>query len=134
MEQKIKSLQIIHLAICAALVFAYLLIGKPTAEIFKVSIDSDSAIYLVVPVVAIVLGNVLFKSQLKQADPKKPLEENLGIYQSASIIRWALLEGAAFLILFIHPNLMAVGFALIAYLIYLRPTKSRVETDLAQFD
>lgn len=131
MEQKIKGLQTIHMAICAALVIAYIIVGKPTAEILDVSIDSSSAIYLVIPLVAIVVGHILFKSQLKQADRNKSLEENIPIYQTASVIRWALLEGAAFLILFLQPSLIIVGIALIAYLIYLRPTKAKIETDLA---
>ena len=71
----------------------------------------------------------MFKSQLKQVESQANLEEKLPVYQTASIIRWAILEGAAFLILFIKPDLLIFGILLILYLVYLRPTEEKIIND-----
>lgn len=94
------------------------------------SVDSSEIIYVAIPILAFVLSNFLFKSQLKQANPKLKLEDNLPVYQTASIIRWAILEGAAFLILFLCPKFLLFGILVIAYLVFLRPTEERMNSEL----
>lgn len=131
MTQKIKTLQIIHLAICAGIIVVYFMIGNLSMESVTIkSVDSSEIIYVAIPVLAFVLSNFLFKSQLKQANPKLKPEDNLPIYQTASIIRWAILEGAAFLILFLCPKFLLFGILVIAYLVFLRPTEERINSDL----
>lgn len=130
MTQKIKTLQIIHLAICAGMILAYIFAGQFTFEQLKgQDIDSDDLVYLAIPFAAFFLSNFMFKSQLKQVDSRASLEQKLPIYQAASIIRWAILEGAAFLILFIKPDLLIFGILLILYLVYLRPTEEKIMSD-----
>ncbi|MBP1223691.1 MFS transporter [Flavobacterium sp. 1355] len=131
MKEKIKSIQIIHLAVCAGVSLAYFFIGEPSAQHLKIpKIDAASAIYLIIPVLAILAGNFIFKSQLKQADSQLKPEENLSVYQTACIIRWAILEGAAFIILFLKPDFLIIGILLIVYLASLRPTEERIINDL----
>jgi hypothetical protein len=131
MTHKIKSLQMIHLAICIGMLVAYIFVGEITMDTFKVpTIDSSALIYLLIPVLAVFLSNFLFNSQLKQIDKKANVEDMLPIYQTASIIRWAVLEGGAFIILFAQPNLIVFGILLIVYLIILRPTQEKMERDL----
>jgi uncharacterized membrane protein YoaK (UPF0700 family) len=131
MTQKIKTLQIIHLAICAGIIIVYFMIGNLSMESLTIkSVDSSEIIYVAIPIVAFFLSNFLFKSQLKQANTKLKLEDNFPIYQTASIIRWAILEGAAFLILFLCPKFQLFGILVIAYLVFLRPTEERVNRDL----
>lgn len=131
MTQKIKTLQTIHLAICAGIIVAYFMIGNLSMETLKIkSIDSSEIIFVAIPILAFVFSNFLFKSQLKQANPKLKPEENLPIYQTASIIRWAILEGAAFLILFVSPKFQLFGLLIIAYLAFLRPTEERINNEL----
>lgn len=131
MTHKIKSLQMIHLAICIGMLVAYIFVGEITMDTFKVpTIDSSALIYLLIPVLAVFLSNFLFNSQLKQIDKKANVEDILPIYQTASIIRWAVLEGGAFIILFAQPNLIVFGILLIVYLIILRPTQEKMERDL----
>src|SRR3970040_2143664 len=97
MTQKIKTLQIIHLAICAGIIVVYFMTGNLSMESLTIkSIDSSEIVFIAIPILAVFLSNFLFKSQLKQANHKLKPEENLPIYQTASIIRWAILEGAAF--------------------------------------
>ena len=131
MTQKIKTLQIIHLAICLGVSLAYVFAGDIFTKEFKFpNIDASSVVYAVVPTIAIRISNFLFKSQLKKIDSKKKLEENLPLYQSASIIRWAILEAAAIFVLFSNPDFVLFGVILIVYLISLRPTEDRIKTDL----
>lgn len=131
MTQKIKTLQTIHLAICAGIIVAYFMIGNLSIDSLNIqSIDSSEMVFVAIPILAFVLSNFLFKSQLKQTNSKLKSEENLPIYQTASIIRWAILEGAAFLILFVSPDFQLFGILIIAYLVFLRPTEDRVNNDL----
>ena len=110
MSDRIKTLQILHLAICAGTIVAYYILGDLSIEKLQIPvIDSSSAIYIVIPVLAFVLSSFLFKSQLKQINPKLKLEEKFPIYQTASILRWAVLEGAAFLILILNPDFILFG-------------------------
>ncbi|OXA94311.1 MFS transporter [Flavobacterium oncorhynchi] len=133
MTQKIKTLQIIHLAVCAGTILVYFFLGELSIEKLKniPSIDSSSIVYVFIPVLAFVLSTFLFKSQLKQIDPKLKTEDKLPVYQTASIMRWTVLEGAAFLILFLKPDFILFGLLIIIYLIFLRPTEERINTDLA---
>lgn len=133
MTEKIKTLQIIHLAVCAGTILAYFLLGELSIEKLKniPVIDSSSIVYIFIPILAFVLSTFLFKSQLKQIDPKLKTEDKLPVYQTASIMRWAVLEGAAFLILFLKPDFILFGILIIIYLIFLRPTAEKINNDLA---
>ena len=133
MNEKIKVLQIIHLAICAGTVIAYLFIAQLSIENLKIeTTDSSDLIYFAIPILAFFLSNFLFKSQLNQVDPKLKPEENLPIYQTASIIRWVILEASALLILFLKQDLLVLGIVIILYLVFLRPTEDRIVSDLSK--
>ncbi len=134
MEQKIKALKTIHLAICAGTILAYIILGDTVIDMMKFPvINAESVVYLVIPIMAILVGTSLFRTQLKKADKQLKIEDNLGVYQSASIIRWAILEGAALLILFLKPDFIIIGILVIIYLISLRPTEDRIKRDLQYF-
>lgn len=129
MNEKIKVLQIIHLGICAGTIVAYLFVGELSVESLNIkAIDMSETIYFVIPILAFFLSNFLFKSQLKQADTKLKPEDNLPIYQTASIVRWAILEATALLILFLKQDLLILGILIILYLIFLRPTEDRISS------
>lgn len=131
MDEKIKSLRIIHLAMSAGTLLAYFLIGNLSLESFQMpELTSTSFVYFAIPIVAFLLSNFLFKSNLKQADTKNKWQDNLGVYQTACIIRWGILEGAALLILFFKPDLLLLGVLVILYLFFLHPTEDRIKQDL----
>ena len=133
MNEKIKVLQIIHLAICAGTVIAYLFIGQLSTESLKIElIDSSNLIYFAIPILAFFVNNFLFQSQLKHVDVKLKPEENLPSYQTASIIRWAILEASALIILFLKQDLLILGILIIVYLVFLRPTEDRVNSALSK--
>lgn len=133
MNEKIKVLQIIHLSICAGTVIAYLFIAQFSLESLKIeTTHSSDLIYFAIPILALFMSNFLFKSQLKQADPKLKPEDNLPIYQTASIIRWAILEASALLILFLKQDLLLLGILIVVYLVFLRPTEDRIVRELSK--
>lgn len=133
MNEKIKVLQIIHLGICAGTIVAYLFVGDFSVEILNVpSIDSSDLIYFAIPILAFFLSNFLFKSQLKQVNTKLKPEDNLPIYQTASIIRWSVLEAAALLILFLKQELLVLGILMIIYLVSLRPTEDKIVSEFSK--
>ena len=133
MNEKIKVLQIIHLAICAGTVIAYLFIGQLSIESLKIEfIDSSDLIYFAIPILAFFVSNFLFQSQLKHVDVKLKPEENLPIYQTASIIRWAILEASALFVLFLKQDLLILGILIIVHLVFLRPSENRVISALSK--
>lgn len=134
MNEKIKNLQIIHFALCAGLIVAYFVIGEISVEKLKKipTIDSSSIVYAIIPLLAFILSSLLFKSQLKQIDPKLKLEDKMPVYQTASIMRWAILEGAAFAVLILKPDFLIFGILIIIYLIFLRPTEERITSDFSE--
>ncbi|WP_375324785.1 MFS transporter [Flagellimonas sp. GZD32] len=133
MKEKFKTLKIIHFGICAGVALAYIIVGDlHTLEFLKLpEFNSGTNILLSIPLGALLVGEKLFKSQLKSIDPNISAEDKIAPYQTASLIRWAVIEGAAFIILFMAKELIVVGILLILYLMYLRPTQDRMLRDLA---
>ncbi|WP_340155647.1 MFS transporter [uncultured Winogradskyella sp.] len=131
MAEKLKIVKIIHLAICAGVIFAYILLSDLSvlADLKFPVIDASSYIYLMIPVIAILASNYLYKSQIKKVDSNLKLEDKIPFYQIATIMRLALLEGAAFLILFVKPDFIVFGILIILYIIFIRPTENQFRRD-----
>ncbi len=132
MEEKLKTLKMIHIAMCIGLVLVYFFLGEIDSidKLLSPKMDATNYIYLSIPIIAYILSNLLFKLQLKNINLKLDFEEKYPFYQTASLIRWAVLEGAAFLILFLQKELIVFGILIIAYLILIRPTENRMKMDL----
>lgn len=82
---------------------------------------------MMMPLSSIILGNFLYKQQLKNANENLPLEEIMGYYQKASLIRWAMIEGAAFFILLVKNELLIIGLILILYMVFLKPSEEAMK-------
>jgi hypothetical protein len=90
---------------------------------------------LAITVFNIVGGRKLFLSKLSAIPTTATLDQRLSLYRQASIFRYALLEGAtlfngiAFLVMgnFVF---MVVAAGIIAYFVFLRPTKRTLFNDL----
>lgn len=136
MEQQLKIFKIIHLALIAGLILAYYFLGDlgNLTELTFPTVNSKSYIYLFIPIAAFIVSNLLFKHFVSKIDNNLSVQQKLVSYQTASIIRWAILEGAAFLILLIYPEFLLFGILLIVYLALLIPTEARIKRDLNQFD
>ncbi|WP_405294552.1 MFS transporter [Algibacter sp. Ld11] len=121
----------IHIALCSGLVMAYIFIGDVTSISFNMpALSQSNIVYVLIPIIAYIFSNFMFKTQLKAADKTLKPEANMAVYQTASIVRWAILEGAAFLILFLNKDFVLFGILIILYLALIHPTEDRVKTDL----
>lgn len=131
MNQKLKTLQIIHLSICAGVILGYVILGDFSPEVLQMPIvDSNSIIYAIIPLIAFVFSNFIFRSQINKIDAKVSFDEQFPLYQTASIVRWAILEGAAFVLLILKKDFILFGILLIVYLLLLFPSEFKVKSDL----
>lgn len=131
MNQKLKTLQIIHLSICAGVILGYVILGDFSPEVLQMPIvDSNSIIYAIIPLIAFVFSNFIFRSQINKIDAKVSFDEQFPLYQTASIVRWAILEGAAFVLLILKKDFILFGILLIVYLPLLFPSEFKVKSDL----
>ena len=132
-QQQLKTIQTIHLALTLGVTIAYFFLSEITTidELFILTEINSSNIYIgIIPIVAYIFSNIMFKKTISKIDKKLKTEENIGAYQTAAIIRWAILEGAAFFIITNSPDFILFGAVLIIYLALLRPTESRIISDL----
>ncbi|WP_299779104.1 MFS transporter [uncultured Formosa sp.] len=133
MKEKIKVLTIIHLALSVGLIIVYMVLGDVkalTSFSFK-AVNAATVIFLIIPIMSVFLSEYIFNSQIKRIDIKLKLEEKMGAYQTASITRWAILEGSAFLLVFMKKDFMIFGILIILYFILIRPTEDRIKMDLS---
>ncbi|WP_282069525.1 MFS transporter [Olleya namhaensis] len=136
MKDQLKVFRIIHLALVAGLVVAYFVLGNLSdfSQLKLPTLDNDNMIYLAIPIAAFIISNLMFKMLVSKIDNALSLKEKIVPYQSASIVRYAIIEGAAFLILILKPELIVFGLLLIVYLALLMPTEYRIKRDLQILD
>lgn len=134
MSEKLKPLKIIHIGLCLGVALAYFFIGDLMhLELDQVSFDTSSLAYLLIPVVAFYISKFLYKQLLSNVDRKAEPGAQVSAYQTACIVRWAVLEGAAFLILFLKAEFILFGVLLILYMAFLRPSEAAMERDIQLF-
>ena len=129
MYKKIKTLKTIHLALIAGITIAYFIMGD-FENIFSLVIDTPSLPYAFIPAIAYVFSNFMFRNMLQKVQRDFTVEEKFAVYQSASIVRWAIIEGACFLILVLKPDFLLFGVILLIYLILLAPKESQIQKTL----
>lgn len=137
-ESFLKSISIIHLALLAGQVIFCIAAYAQSGKIYFGIHNMDSIFIYIVPLVAIggfVVGYLAFKKQLAGIRNKTSLGEKIIAYQTALIIRYALLEGPSLLAIVIYMqygNLFFLGIAglLMLHFLFLRPTMEKVENDL----
>src|SRR5471030_821542 len=92
----LKLISIIHLALLGGqMVFGIVAFAESTKVYFDVKYNGDPFIFIA-PILAIggiVAGNLIFKQLLTALESKTSLSEKMMGYQTALIIRFALLEG-----------------------------------------
>ncbi|TDQ22794.1 MFS transporter [Tenacibaculum caenipelagi] len=125
MNQKIKTLKIIHLAMVGGVTLGYTFLGD-FKTIFNMVIDDSSLLYAFIPAIAYVFSNLMFKNTLKTIKNDAPVEEKLAVYQSASIIRWAIIESACFILIILKPDFLLLGVILLIYLILIAPKEPQI--------
>ena len=138
---QVKGLLILHFALFAGqilfvllasfLVFSNLfppVLGKYGPEMILLT--------ALIEVIAILLARFLYKRQLRKIDATPAtLPKKLESYRSANITRWAILEGAALIVivLFLLTNqwlILFIALALLFIFFTTRPTAPNIATDL----
>lgn len=132
----VKTLNIIHMALAAGqILFAAVTFIIPKNPVKGPG--NDTLIYIA-PVLAItcfIAGHILFLKLLSNIRKDTLLKAKLIAYQAATIIRLALLEGPSLfsIIGFLLTGkliFLVIAGALVAYFIYLRPSRQKIEDDL----
>ena len=140
MSSKLKTLQIIHLALCAGVfLFAVvtILISRDQL-IFVASFETTLPFNPIFPIIGLstaFLGMTLFKNMVSKIDKTMSLDSKIMQYQSAFIVSAALLEGGALLNIvgcMITRNAFFLIFAGLSlfFLVRMRPTKDKLVRDL----
>lgn len=134
----IKILAIIHGSLCIGLVifagFAFLQNGS-----FEVGADSSDVFVYIVPIVAMAgyFGSkFVYQNRIRNLPKEEPLKTKFQRYQLASILKYALIEGPAFLALFAYYYSgnalhLVIAFSLMVYLFFQRPTLEKLKSELS---
>lgn len=138
-QANIKSLTFIHTALTMGqLLFAGLTFYLTSTRTITPDLALNEAFKFVVPgivIIGIISSNGLFKTLIKSAKGKQNLSEKMAAYQTASIIRWAMLEGPSlfaivcYLLTGNYKFLLMAG-AVIAVFIMNKPSKDKLVQDL----
>lgn len=139
----------LHMGISATpIILGFLFYFNAQEPKFSTS-GSDDMFLAIVPLVAlasIFLGDFIFKKILGSIPEASGLRDKLNKFQTASILKYVLLEGASLFSIVIFSNTqnlvyLTIGIILILYLFIQRPTKQKIEnnlnlkgTDKAKFD
>ena len=134
----IKMFQTIHLGLLGGqALFAIVTYTQFGPSKFDIKNTADPLLY-VVPLFAIasfIASVILFKLLVSKAAGKETLTEKVMAYQTALLVRFALLEGASLfglVVFFSTHNLLFlfVSVILMVYFLTLRPTKDKMDYDL----
>jgi len=134
----LKTLKFMHLALVLGLSIFTIIAITQTKE-FNTATDSGNLLLYLVPVMAL-LGyfgsQFLFKKSLSKVTKTNSLPEKLKKYQSASHVKYALIEAPAFFALFVYYSSgnalpLIIAICLLAYLFVQRPSKQKIGTNLS---
>lgn len=134
----LRTLSILHYIIFAGILllasYIYSLNSNATLDL---SPENDIFFYVVpaISILGFIGSNIIFKTYLNSLSINNSLKSKLTGYQSASLIKYALIEAPAFLsiIMFMDEgNLyyMIIAGVLIAYFFMLRPSKEKIINNL----
>lgn len=132
----LRNLTLIHASLCLGLAifasFAYFKKGD-----FKVAVDTDVFVYIV-PIIAMIgyFGSkFIYQNLLKNIPQSETLVTKLNRYQAASLVKYAFIEGPAFLALFAYYSSgnaihIIIAISLTLYLFFQRPTLAKIKNDV----
>ena len=136
-QRFIQTLKLIHVSLVVGLaifsVFAFM-----QNKDFNADINTNSTLLYIVPIAALIgyFGSqLLFRKMLSNVQTSDSLQLKLNKYQTASIIKYALIEGPAFIALFAYYTTgsalpLVIALCLLAYLFVQKPTKDKIINSL----
>ena len=134
----IRTITIIHLALIMGLIL-FSGVSYSIIETNFLSFDFGSDVFvMLVPSLAVggaFASNFIYNKKIGELTSLESLKDKVMGYQTACIIRYALLEGPALLGIVTYMQtgnlfFLIIAGALIVYFITLRPTKEKIEMDL----
>ncbi|MHA7863763.1 hypothetical protein [Flagellimonas marinaquae] len=134
----IKLMSFLHMGIAATPIILGAMFYFNNDDPKLMSTDSNDFFLAIVPIVAlasIYMGDLFFKKMLASTPKNEGLRAKLAKFQTASIIKYALLEGASLFSIVIFANTqnliyLIIGAFLICYLFLQRPTRQKIEAAL----
>ncbi|MDF0708064.1 MAG: hypothetical protein VX772_06955 [Bacteroidota bacterium] len=134
----LKTISFLHIGISATPVVLGALFYFRASKMELTLTDTDDMFLAIVPMVAlagIFLGDFIFKKMTGSLPKDMDLRTKLNRFQSASILKYALLEGAALFCIVIFANTanltyLIIAVSLIFYLFFQKPTKQKIENVL----
>ncbi len=127
-----KTLKIIHLALCAGVLMAYIFAGDLLRKLSNIAMGAEQFTYAVIPIAAGVLSHFMYKKLLENIDPGQSTAEKLALYQRANLVRWAILEAAAFIFLMVLPDYLFLGVPIILYMASLMPNEEKYNAEISK--
>lgn len=120
------------------LIFIAVVFVLVSEENNSIDISLQNSILIAIPVIVllfIITGRIIYQQQLKKLRSKNVVNEKLNGYKTLQIIQLALIEFCAsgfFIAAFLCQNTVFVygSIALVLYMISLRPSKNKLETEL----
>lgn len=134
----LSSLQMIHLSFCMAMIaftlVVYFINDERTYDFNTMDFIFPYLVPMLV-IAGIMASNFVFKLQLKKLDKKSVLTKQLAFYQSASLVKYAVIEAPvlfAIVAAFQTRNMayLSIGAVGIAYFVMQRPNRDKVSQDL----
>ncbi len=131
----LKIMSFLHLGIAATPIVLGILFYTQSQGA-RLNFDNSGDMFMaIVPVVAIgsiFIGDFIFRKMLGNLPKGSSLRDKLAKFQTASMIKFALLEGASLFAIVIFSNTqnltyIIIGAFLIFYLLLQRPTKDKIE-------
>ena len=134
----LKTFKILHLALLIGMLFFGVVVYMQNDSWELTFFDAEDVFLYLSPVLAIggiVVGNIIFKKFIEKARLQPTLNLQLQGFQSASVIKYSLVEGPALFSLvsaMISSNLFffIIAGVLSGYLFSLRPTKDKIVNQL----
>lgn len=134
----ISTISVIHLGLLSGIIAFGTVIYFENDDWIINYTETENIFFFIVPIMSvcgILIGNILFDAQIKRLAPKNSLSEKLIGFQTASIIRYALIEAPALLGIIssmLSGNLfyLLISSLLAAYFYSLKPTKDKIEQSL----
>ncbi|SRR6056297_775279 len=136
-QRFIQTLKLIHISLFIGLTICSVLAYVQNSS-FNADINTNSTLLYIVPIVAL-LGyfgsQVFFKKMLSKVQKSDALQTKLKTYQTACIVKYALLEAPAFIALFVYHATgnalpLVIAVCLLAYLFVQKPTENKIINSL----
>ncbi|MFD0799481.1 hypothetical protein ACFQZJ_18565 [Maribacter chungangensis] len=133
----LQTLKLIHIFLVTGLtLFSFIAFVQNNG--FNADINTNSTLLYLVPAVAL-LGyfgsQILFNKMISKVLESDALQVKLNHYQTASIIKYALIEAPTIIALFVYYATgnalpLVIALCLLAYLFVQRPTKEKIIASL----